>query len=67
MNAPTTQITMRSDDRATRLMNEMNRHDIARKLIEERIRQLLRKVDYRTRKIRELSLQRNDVLNMKLL
>ena len=67
MIAPTEQIHMTSDDRATRLMNEMQRHDIARKLIEDRMRWLQKKLDYRTRRIRELACQRDDVLNFKLL
>lgn len=66
MNAATQQIYMTSDDSATRLMNEMNRHALARDLIEERIRWLQKKKDYRTRKIRELAVKRDDVLNFKL-
>lgn len=66
MNASLVQSELTDDAEAHRLLLQINRQMIAREKIYERIEQLQRKIVYRTKRIRQLSLQRGEVLNLKL-
>lgn len=66
MNAPMTQPELTDDPEANKLIIKIGRHMVARDMIRRRIQELERHVEYRNRKIRELSKQRSEVLNFKL-
>jgi hypothetical protein len=54
------------DNRVTELDNKIGRHMAKRGKYEEQVRRLLRKIDWQTRRIRELSQQRSITLNFNL-
>lgn len=66
MNAAMEQAQLSDDAQANRLLVEINRQIVARDMIRDRIQQLERKIAWRERRIRELSLKRTEALNFTL-
>lgn len=66
MNMPVEQAELADDAKANRLLVKINQQIVAKELINERIRWLQKKLDYRDNKIRKLAKERTETLNFEL-